>query len=420
MLPPAHVDPRPRLLIVGCSTRAAAWSAVRAGFRPVCADQFGDQDLHQVAEVLPVEDYPNGLTRALMGTTAAATVYVGAVENYQSIVSAIEFFQLDLGRLLGADSQTLAILRDPRQLQMAAIACGLPATEVRGTEFDSFSTFADGPRDSWVSGSLFDVPPDGTWLQKPLRGGGGLGIARYFGETASNPERSRGPVYFQRHVAGQPASAVFLVRPESVHCLGWTLQLIGDPVSAPPEPFGYCGSIGPIVRPELETEFIAAAVRKLVVHTRFAGLLGVDVIFAEDGLHLIEVNPRYTASCELLELTARSPLFTEHWQACFLGERDPPPVSVSIPETRTPPSPVLGKLILYARKNTVAPDLSRFLKPRSPWSIPFIADIPRIGTRFEPGEPLCTVYASGDSGEAVRRKLHRRAKRVRGWFGDEG
>ena len=43
---------RPRLLILGCSTRAAAWSAVRAGFFPVCADEFGDEDLRQVAEVL--------------------------------------------------------------------------------------------------------------------------------------------------------------------------------------------------------------------------------------------------------------------------------------------------------------------------------------------------------------------------------
>lgn len=79
---------------------------------------------------------------------------------------------------------------------------------------------------------------------------------------------------------------------------------------------------------------------------------------------------------------------------------------------------MLGKLILYARKTAVAPDLSRFLQPRSPWSVPIVADIPRIGTRFETGDPLCTVYASGDSVEEVRRKLHRRAERVRGWFGD--
>ncbi len=34
-----------RLLIVGASARAAAFSAMRAGFQPLCADRFADVDL---------------------------------------------------------------------------------------------------------------------------------------------------------------------------------------------------------------------------------------------------------------------------------------------------------------------------------------------------------------------------------------
>ncbi|MDX1969663.1 MAG: ATP-grasp domain-containing protein [Planctomycetaceae bacterium] len=418
MLPPAHVDPRPRLLIVGCSTRAAAWSAVRAGFRPVCADQFGDQDLHQVAEVLPVADYPAGLTRAFQATTASATIYVGAVENYRSIVSTIESYELYLGRLLGGDSQSLAILRDPRQLQLAASALGLPATEVRGTDFEMFSTFSHTLRRVTTGETPVDLPADGAWLRKPIRGGGGIGITLHTRTSSKRLLPTQDAVYFQKYVAGTSASALLLVRPEAVTCLGWMLQLIGDPVSAPPEPFCYCGSIGPIARPELDTEMLAAAVRKLVVGTRFAGLIGIDVIFADDGLHLIEVNPRYTASCELLELTAHRALLTDQWRAHFPEDCNPPPTPVPFSATRRRTSPMLGKLILYARKQAVAPDLSRLLQPRSPWSVPLVADIPRIGARFERGEPLCTVFAGGDSVEDVRRKLRRRADRVRRWFGD--
>ncbi len=51
----------PRLMILGASTRAAAQSAVRAGFQPVCADHFADEDLFEVAEVLPLSGYPHGL-----------------------------------------------------------------------------------------------------------------------------------------------------------------------------------------------------------------------------------------------------------------------------------------------------------------------------------------------------------------------
>ena len=50
--------PDERLMIFGASTRAAAQSAVRAGFRPVCADHFADQDLYELAEVLPLSRYP--------------------------------------------------------------------------------------------------------------------------------------------------------------------------------------------------------------------------------------------------------------------------------------------------------------------------------------------------------------------------
>jgi predicted ATP-grasp superfamily ATP-dependent carboligase len=50
--------------------------------------------------------------------------------------------------------------------------------------------------------------------------------------------------------------------------------------------------------------------------------------------------------------------------------------------------------------------------------VPFLADVPRIGTTFEPGQPLCTVFATGPDAAAVRRKLDRRAARVRRWFGD--
>ena len=110
------------------------------------------------------------------------------------------------------------------------------------------------------------------------------------------------------------------------------------------------------------------------------------------------------------------------------GRLRPPVRFASLKDTGGPKLPpvapggglpdVVGKLILYARRAVTAPDLSRFLAPRSPWSVPFLADLPRIGTPFEPGQPLCTVFATGRDADAVRRKLDRRAARVRRWFGD--
>ncbi|MCH2591273.1 MAG: hypothetical protein MK004_22585, partial [Planctomycetales bacterium] len=65
MPPPAPPPSAPPLVIVGASARAAAWSAIRAGRRPLCADLFADRDLLAVAAAIAVEDYPLGLVKAV-------------------------------------------------------------------------------------------------------------------------------------------------------------------------------------------------------------------------------------------------------------------------------------------------------------------------------------------------------------------
>ena len=55
--------PTDNLLIFGASTRAAAFSALRAGLRPWCADLFGDADLVSRCPTIrmPAGDYPHGI-----------------------------------------------------------------------------------------------------------------------------------------------------------------------------------------------------------------------------------------------------------------------------------------------------------------------------------------------------------------------
>ena len=66
-----------RLMIFGASTRAAAQSAVRAGFRPLCADHFADEDLFELAEVLPISRYPRGLVEAAKNVEQSEARTVG-------------------------------------------------------------------------------------------------------------------------------------------------------------------------------------------------------------------------------------------------------------------------------------------------------------------------------------------------------
>lgn len=211
-------------------------------------------------------------------------------------------------------------------------------------------------------------------------------------------------------------SAIFIANPSTpppVELIGLTEQINGDETAAAPTRFAYCGNIAPVTLPADATQTVQRIGEVLAEKLGQRGIFGVDFIWDGSTPWVVEVNPRYTASCELLELALGRALLRDHWLAWLPNEELPP-----LPEPPRSRPGVIGKLILYARTAVTAPDLSGFLKPRSPWTVPFLADIPRCGARFSPGDPVCTVFATGKTPDDCRRKLHRRAQRVRSWFRD--
>ncbi|MFO1095954.1 MAG: hypothetical protein U0992_22005, partial [Planctomycetaceae bacterium] len=90
----------PEIIIAGASTRAAAFSALRSGFRPYCLDRYGDADLRAVAPVQTIENYPYDLIAALEHCPEAPLMYVGALENAGSV---LEF--MEMGRPLAGNSR---------------------------------------------------------------------------------------------------------------------------------------------------------------------------------------------------------------------------------------------------------------------------------------------------------------------------
>jgi predicted ATP-grasp superfamily ATP-dependent carboligase len=118
------------------------------------------------------------------------------------------------------------------------------------------------------------------------------------------------------------------------------------------------------------------------------GLNGLDFI-ARDGVPLpIEVNPRYSASMELLERATDCSLFALHVDAC----------DGLLPAPRGLPARVHGKAIVFARRDIVVGD------PRA-WLAPAIADVPHPGEPIGRGRPICTLLAEGEDAEECRRAL---------------
>jgi predicted ATP-grasp superfamily ATP-dependent carboligase len=357
-----------RLLLIGASTRAAAWSALRAGVRPICIDLFADEDLRAVAEVIPCPNYPHDILQAARTVPADVPwLYTGALENHPRLIGRLSSTR----PLAGISAESVRAVRNPRQLSEAVASAGLNGIRTPMT---------------WSG----DAPPpkDGRWMVRSRRSAAGRGIALWDGSQRAERVR-REPHSFQQRVEGSPVSALCLAAKNHAYVVGWSKQWIGEAVCGAAD-YQYCGSLAPIVmRTEAaqEGETLAAALT-----TRFGlrGLFGCD--FLDDGrnLWLTEINPRYTASVETFEFSSGQSLLLPHL-AVALGLA----MEHSIPVATPANSPCIGKAILYAPHDLHAPTLplTTFAPKRN--SLPQAADIPIPGSLIPSGAPVCTVCAKG-------------------------
>jgi predicted ATP-grasp superfamily ATP-dependent carboligase len=367
-------------LILGASARAAASSARRAGLKPIAVDLFADRDLREIgpAQRIAAASYPEGVADAADAVPVAPWIYTGALENHPELVDRIARHR----PLWGNDAPTLRAVRDPfavaATLRQAGVRCPAVRADPKG------------------------LPLDGSWLVKPLASAGGRGIV----PLGKGDAGAVSPLcYYQERIAGTSLSALFVAGRGDATLAGVTRQCIGRRDS----PFAYTGSLGPWpISPRVRAR-IEAIGRALAAGFGLVGLVGVDLILREGMPWPVEVNPRYTASVEVLELALGHSLLADHARAC-----DPDAAARSVPITPRPCSrpSVVGKSIVFA------PTRCRFPGSDDPvataddaFAIPRVADVPDAGTCFEVGEPVLTLIAGGRSMAACRLRLERRRAR---------
>lgn len=356
------------LLILGASVRAAAQSAARAGMRPICGDLFFDADLPAFASGQVARSFPGDLLRISQHVPAAPWMYTGGLENYPRLVARIAA-QRDL---LGTPPESLRQIRDPFEVERVLQGAGLLFPECRAT--------SDG------------LPQDGTWLRKNRASSGGLRVTPWRGPC----QPGRCGWYFQRRVDGLPMSAIYLAASGRSCLLGATEQLL---TAAGKLPFLYAGSIGPTALSPPQHAAVSAVGDVLAGRFELRGLFGVDFVLLGDQVWTIEINPRYTASTEVLERMLGFNAVALHVATCREGR---------LPEVDSHvPARLCGKLIIYARHDRrVDEQMVEALCDRNhdrAW--PQVADIPRAGTRVRFGQPVLTVFAEAESQHQVRAKL---------------
>jgi uncharacterized protein len=365
-----------RLIILGASARAAAASARRAGFEPWTADLFADADLRAMVPATvrcPIGDYPGGFREILRGAADAPWIYTGGLENHPNLIRDLS----EIRPLWGNGPNVLTACRSPFRVERLLREAGFPTAEVRAADAE--------------------LPDYCRWLRKPLKGSGGQGI-----DFATKPEAGDHHFY-QQYLDGPSYSGVYVHARGETRLLGVTEQLIGPIRWLNAQPFKYAGNVGPVeLGPAVRADLTRIG-EVLVEACHLRGVFGADFILHHDRPHVIEINPRYTASIEVLERSTG--VKTLGWHRTAFDDSAVPPGHGDSGST------VCAKAVLYASQ--------RVAIPRSPFtqSVPgdsqsACADVPSPGEVIEPGWPILTILSDGDGRKICVRRLKSTAYHV--------
>jgi uncharacterized protein len=403
-------DPGGRLLLLGASARALAASAalsVEARRRfpggLLVVDYFGDTDLAadrrrprdpewpdvvvaSVSRDLGLPRTSSSLGRAALHERWSALAFTGGLENRPGLLRLLARRRAvggETGVLLGNGPQALRFVRDPRRLFGFLAARGIPHAAAR-----------------------FEMPSGGhaRYLVKKVRSAGGSGT------RAPVPGEPLPPGHFlQERLRGPIGSAAFLACDRGAFLLGITEQLAGW-AALGASGFRYAGSIAGPASAFLSGEALGRidlAAQRITERFGLRGLNGLDYVVQDGVPHLIEVNPRWTASMELIEERLGRNLFDLHLKSLEAVWEGPGRRSLPLEaEAGDGARRFLAKGILYATHDCVAPD---------PVALAALGarDRPRAGESLAAGQPICTLIVRADGADACRSRLRESADAAR-------
>ena len=356
------------MLIAAASGRALAASAARAGYVPLVADAFGDQDTlaacggHARVDLtkrkVDGEALLDALDRLAGGRDCLGIVCGTGFESRADLLARLA----QRWRLLGNDAQAVARIKDPIEFATLCRAADVPHPET----------------------SL--VPPAGPagWLLKRIGGAGGWHI------RAAVRAKARKGAYFQRRAPGEPVSALFLGDGRNIMVLGFSAQWTAP---LPRHPFRYGGAMRPAALYGVTTQAMIAALARLNAALPLTGLNSADFLVNGGAFQLLEINPRPGATFDLFEPEG-DPLFALHLAAC----------AGALPAQAPRYEDAMAGAIVYAERDIDA-------VPALAWP-DWACDRPVAGSGIEANQPLCSVFARAANAAEVRAAVDRRSATI--------
>ncbi len=369
-----------KILIIGISVRAMVESAINSNDRVMALDAFGDRDLRALAKTYSLRNEfgvpysPNALYQASRQLDFDAVAYTSNLENHPEVL--VQF--AGNSRIIGNSPQAVRSVRHWPALFSSLRRAGflVPETVFPGNA---------------------ELDLNRRWLVKPVLSGGGHGVFFLQEKTFTGHGKM-----IQQYVPGKACSASFVSNGRESAIIGVTEQLIGmDKFGV--RGFRYCGNILPL--PEIleagSGKSILEEVRRiadfLAREFHLAGLNSFDFILEGDRIWLTEVNPRFSASMELIEQAYGLPVFHLHVQAAM--DHRLPEFEL---ESLLNGAKFFGKSILFCERNCTSPDTRD-------WAAREIRDIPASGERLNEGSPICTLVTGRRTRDEALAELVRQA-----------
>jgi hypothetical protein len=353
-----------KVLVAGFATRHVAQSASAAGFEVYAVDHFCDRDL-------------SFYTRASMRFDELGDLLPAVEEMIQRHAPEV---------IVATSGAELLPFRD---------LCGTPPEKVQRF-MDKLTThqFFDDLR---IRTPLLLTPGTFPAMLKPRCGSGGWRnrVVRSAGDQeAWRAEFGDIAALTEEVVSGTPCSVCCLSDGSRAVGLATNRQVLRGSGGAS---YGFCGSVTPFLE-HLPDDLIRVAER-IAAASGCVGTLGIDFI-AGDELYAIEINPRFQATLDTVEMATGINLFSAHLAAC----------RGHLPARRPSFMQVATRRILFADRDiTVTADLSRLSQ--------VVADIPWPGTEFEDGQAVISVYGWGNTEAEADSLLHKHIRTVRQYMG---
>lgn len=360
-----------KINLIGCRVRPFMENASRWGYKVSAIDGFNDWDAARFGtlsgsgcaefgcwnEVL--KEYPK--------LPEGPVLFCGPIENDPALLENANAQR----EVLNASAKAVAMCRDISFYK--TLAGG-------GVLFPEIST-----------GKIAD--DNAGWIIKNLLTAGGTGIRKP--EEKENNNLKEGE-YFQRIVQGVSVGAVFLSSLNDTRLFGITRHIGGDSRFRQKE-FLYGGMIYPAEVDKNTYDALNRFGKRAAAGSGITGFWGADFIINETGAHLLEINPRFTASLELPAIAHGLDLVRIQRDA-INGRLHP------LPEA---PSKCIATAVCYAEKDCG-------MREQEKWLSMYARDIPAEGKKIRKGEPILSLYCEADSHDECLEQLCKNAGKLYG------